>query len=67
MERTLALIKPDAAGRPGAAAKIMQLIEQAGFTIVAKRQLKVRCCRLMTAAARPLQAQYCDICVAFGI
>jgi nucleoside-diphosphate kinase len=40
MERTFALIKPDAVAA-GKVDDIMQLAELAGFTIVAKQQLQV--------------------------
>lgn len=44
VEKTLALIKPDAVAK-GKANEIMQLIEMAGFTIVMKQKLQVRDCR----------------------
>lgn len=40
MERTLALIKPDAV-RAGKAEEIKQLIELHGFTIIAQQKIQV--------------------------
>ena len=41
VEKTLALVKPDAV-RKGKATEIMQLIELNGFTIIAKQKMQVR-------------------------
>lgn len=43
LEKTFALIKPDAV-RAGKAQEIMQLIELNGFTIIAKQKLQVSRC-----------------------
>jgi len=42
IERTLALIKPDAVARPGIADEIMAILKHEGFSIVAKKRLQVR-------------------------
>jgi nucleoside diphosphate kinase len=44
VERTLALIKPDAV-RAGKAEEIKQLIELHGFTIIAQQKVQVRGCK----------------------
>ena len=41
LQKTLALIKPDAVAS-GRASEIMQIIELSGFTIIAKEHLQVR-------------------------
>lgn len=42
VERTLAMVKPDAVAA-GAADEILHLAELAGFTVIQKRQMQVRC------------------------
>ena len=40
-ERTLAIVKPDAAGRPGVAGKILARIEEAGLAVVGLKKLRL--------------------------
>ena len=41
VQRTLAIVKPDAAGRPGVAGKILARIEEAGLRVVALKKLQL--------------------------
>ena len=41
VQRTLAIVKPDAAGRPGAAGQILARIEESGLEIVALKKLRL--------------------------
>ena len=41
VQRTLSIIKPDAAARPGVAGQILQRIEDAGLQIVAMKKLQL--------------------------
>jgi nucleoside-diphosphate kinase len=40
-ERTLALVKPDAAARPGATGEILRRIEEAGLRVIALKKLRL--------------------------
>jgi len=41
VQRTLAIVKPDAAGRPGVAGQILARIEESGLEIVALKKLRL--------------------------
>lgn len=41
LQRTLAIIKPDAAGRPGVAGQILARIEESGLEIVALKKIQL--------------------------
>jgi nucleoside-diphosphate kinase len=41
LQRTLAIVKPDATGRPGVSGKILARIEEAGLRIVALKKLRL--------------------------
>lgn len=41
LQRTLAIVKPDAAGRPGATGKILARIEEAGLRVVALKKMQL--------------------------
>jgi nucleoside-diphosphate kinase len=41
VQRTLSIVKPDAAGRPGVAGQILARIEEAGLAIVALKKIRL--------------------------
>ena len=41
VQRTLAIVKPDAAGKPGAAGKILACIEESGLAIVGLKKIQL--------------------------
>ncbi len=58
LERTLALIKPDAV-QAGKADEIMQLIELAGFTIIAQQKLQVGTCTTTHLKCLCIETEQC--------